>query len=216
MASKEVEMGDHSPAITVSNTGGIFLYQAYLGRVTDSTFEVFVDDHSIATGTTSTMVGDTARTWYDGISFAQINPPAGLPYDTWVTGYSLIGNDALPGFDYDGDGLPNAVEFVLGGNPSVADAASVRPTYSLDDTSFTYEFRRLDESNVAQGYSGTVYYSTGLTGWTEAVNGANGIVITEENDFYSADVDKVAVQLPNSLATGGQLFIRFGATPTGP
>jgi BNR repeat-containing family member len=74
MACKEVETGDHDTTIILTNAAGYFLYQAYLGRVTNSTLEVFVDDNAIQTGTTGTLVGDTARTWYDGVSYAKINP----------------------------------------------------------------------------------------------------------------------------------------------
>lgn len=216
MASKEVELGDHSPAIAVSNVGGIFLYQAYLGRVTNTTVDVFVDDEAIQTGSISNSVGDTARTWYDGISYAQVSPAAGLPYDIWVAGYSLSGGNALTNIDYESDGLPNAVEFVLGGNPTVDDSSTIRPTYNFSAGNFEYDFRRADVSNVSQGYVGDVYYSTDLVNWTKAVNGVSGIVISAQNDFYGAGVDKVSVQLPNSLAAGGQLFVRLGVSPAGP
>jgi hypothetical protein len=216
MACKEVELGDHSPAITISNTGALFLYQAYVGRTTNTTIEVFVDDYAIQTGTASASIGDTARTWYDGVSYAQVNPSVGLPYDVWVAGYGLTGGDALPGFDYDDDDQPNAVEFVLAGDPTVDDSATIRPTYSLNASHFVHESRRSDASNVPQGYVGSVYYSTDLLTWTEAVNGVNGIIIGDLNDFYAAGVDKVTVQLPHALATGGALFVRFGVSPASP
>lgn len=73
MACKQVDVGDHNTALVLTCSGNTFLYQAYLGRVQVSdndTFEVFVDDEAIKAGTQNTLIGDTARTWYDGISYA--------------------------------------------------------------------------------------------------------------------------------------------------
>jgi hypothetical protein len=76
MACKQVMDGDHDTPLVLTGGGNTFLYQAYLGRVqieADDTLEVFVDDEAILTGTASTPVGGICRTWYDGISFAQLN-----------------------------------------------------------------------------------------------------------------------------------------------
>jgi hypothetical protein len=74
MASQEVEPGEHDTALVLTNAAGYYLYQAYVGRMTNATFDVFVDDNSIQTGTIGTQIGSTARTWYDGVSFASVNP----------------------------------------------------------------------------------------------------------------------------------------------
>ena len=80
MASKQVENGDHHSTLTLRGSGNTYLYQAYLGRVpalANLTIEVYVDDESIQTGTTNTFIGDIARTWYDGVSYAILgNEPA--------------------------------------------------------------------------------------------------------------------------------------------
>jgi hypothetical protein len=75
MACKQVETGDHAIPIVLADSGNVFLYQAYLGRVQvnqNDTFRVFVDDEAIQTGTTGTLIGNTARTWYDGFSYAKV------------------------------------------------------------------------------------------------------------------------------------------------
>jgi hypothetical protein len=216
MACKEVEPGDHASAILLTNAAGYFLYQAYLGRVTNSSLDVFVDDNVILTGTTNTTAGNTVRTWYDGVSYAQVNPPSGTPYNTWVAGYTLSGDDALPDTDYDKDGDPNAVEFVKGGNPAINDSAATASTYSAEPDYFAYSFRRTDVSNVPGGYVGEVYYTTDFMSWTKAQNGINGVVITEDADFYGAGVDRVTVRFPYSLSAGGHLFVQFGVSPAGP
>jgi hypothetical protein len=74
MACKEVEAGDHKTTLVLTGNGNVFLYQAYLGRVSvKDTIRVFVDDEAIQTGTTGTLAGNTARTWYDGISTAGVD-----------------------------------------------------------------------------------------------------------------------------------------------
>ena len=76
-ASRTVQPGDHISPIILTNSGTNFLYQAYVGQAVASstnTLSVFVDDNAIKAGTTSPLIGDIARTWYDGISFAKLAP----------------------------------------------------------------------------------------------------------------------------------------------
>jgi hypothetical protein len=82
MACKQVQAGDHTAALELTNTiENAYLYQGCVGRVTvasNSTVSMFVDDEAIATGTTSTLAGNTTRTWYDGVSYAKIGAAAPL------------------------------------------------------------------------------------------------------------------------------------------
>jgi hypothetical protein len=73
MASKQVDSNAHTTSLTLTGSSNTHLYQAYLGRATVSasgSFDVYVDDNANKTGTASTLVGGTARTWYDGVSYA--------------------------------------------------------------------------------------------------------------------------------------------------
>jgi hypothetical protein len=72
MAGQQVAPGQHTGALVLTNSSTNFLYQAYVGRVNGSAFEVWVDDEPVQTGTASTGIGDTARTWYDGISYTPV------------------------------------------------------------------------------------------------------------------------------------------------
>jgi hypothetical protein len=76
MACKTVQPGDHDSPLVLTNNNTNFLYQAYLGRAVASSSNmigVFVDDNAIKTGSTGPLIGDTARTWYEGVSFARVN-----------------------------------------------------------------------------------------------------------------------------------------------
>ncbi|MGH7601620.1 MAG: T9SS type A sorting domain-containing protein, partial [bacterium] len=81
MACKQVEAGDHDATLVLNGSGNTFLYQAYLGRVrfaANNAIEVFVDDAAVRVGTSNTSVGDVARTWYDGLSFARVDNAVGI------------------------------------------------------------------------------------------------------------------------------------------
>jgi len=87
MGCKQVEPGQHNTTLVLSN-GPAFLYQAYVGRVTGASVNVFIDDNDIVTGTTATTSGDTVRSWYDGISYAAVSP---------VQIHLEIANNSAPG-----------------------------------------------------------------------------------------------------------------------
>ncbi len=139
--------------------------------------------------------------------------PSADPYLTWATSppYNLSGGNELPGVDADGDGLANAIEFVLGGNPANANDNDKRPTGAVSGGNFVFTFRRTDLSN----YSPVpfVEYGSTLSGWTPAENGVNGVSIVVTDDFYGAGIDRVVVSIPQALATGQKLFARLNANP---
>jgi len=75
MACKEVDSAAHDAPLVLAGGGNTFLYQAYVGRVrllAGGTIDVYVDDDATQTGTTGTLIGNTARTWYDGVSYARV------------------------------------------------------------------------------------------------------------------------------------------------
>ncbi|MEJ2196795.1 MAG: T9SS type A sorting domain-containing protein, partial [Ignavibacteriaceae bacterium] len=68
--------GDHNTTLILTGSGNTFIYQAYVGRLellANESFEVFVDDEAIQTGTIGNLIGNSARTWYDGISYAKVS-----------------------------------------------------------------------------------------------------------------------------------------------
>jgi hypothetical protein len=60
-------------------------------------------------------------------------------YQGWIESFGLTGDDLLPGTDVEPDGLDNLMEYALGGNPTIDDAAAVSPkTYTADDGGTDY------------------------------------------------------------------------------
>jgi autotransporter-associated beta strand protein len=134
----------------------------------------------------------------------------GSPYGTWSGG-------AAADADTNGDGVDNGVAWVVGAaNPS-ANAIGLIPT--LDNTTdpdfFIFNYRRNDLAAADPKTSMKVQYSSGLSAWTDATQGAD-IVITPSNDFYAVGIDKVEVKIRRTLAVGGKLFARLNVAVSTP
>ena len=130
-------------------------------------------------------------------------------YGDWETLNGIAGAGAE--VDSDGDGIPNGIEFVIGGDPSGpgSDSSALLPTITTDVTYLNFTFRRSDDST---SYGPFVEYGSNLTGWTEAEAGVNGVVINEIDDGFGAGVDSVEVKIPRALAVGARLFSRLKVT----
>ena len=139
------------------------------------------------------------------------------PFDTWATTtHGLSGDAAAATADPDHDGLANALEFVLGGEPNPANpdsnSVSLLPqvTESAGNMLFTYRCTAL--SLTQPGISITTEYGSDLTGWATALNGTLGVTINSFTDFYGPGIDKVVVSIPQSLATDSKLYARLKVT----
>jgi fibronectin-binding autotransporter adhesin len=133
-------------------------------------------------------------------------PGSGDAYGNWETLNGITGAGANT--DSDGDGIPNGIEFVIGGDPSDSPSSALLPTATVDADNVTFIFRRTDE---AASYNPYVEYGSSLTvnDWATAQGGVDNVVITEDNNFYGGNVDRVRVVIPRALATGGKLFARL-------
>ncbi|WP_035614059.1 hypothetical protein [Haloferula sp. BvORR071] len=138
------------------------------------------------------------------------------PYDTWTSAKGLSGTDAAAAADPDHDGLSNAIEFVIGGEPNPANAgaesSALAPTITTTDTHLVFTFRRTDTALTQPGIAITAAYSSSLGGWTTAQNGVNGVTIVVTDDGFGAGVDKVEVSIPKTLANGSRIFARLNAS----
>lgn len=134
------------------------------------------------------------------------NPSAGNAYSNWESTNGITGAGGAA--DSDADGIPNGIEFVIGGDPSGpgSDSHSLLPSATVDAMNLTFVFRRADES-VA--FAPRVRYGPDLDAWATAQNGVNGVIITEDNNFYDASTDRVTVVIPRVLAGGPKFFARL-------
>lgn len=133
----------------------------------------------------------------------------GNAYQSWAAANGIPG--ASPTADSDNDGIPNGIEFVIGGHPNGPGAdSSLLPTFSSSDPAyFDFVFRRSDDS---AGFDPYVEYGSDLSGWTTAEPGEptlNPVQIDETDDFYGEGIDQVTVRIPKALGTGAKLFARL-------
>lgn len=136
-------------------------------------------------------------------------------YTTWTNSFPSLSNTAFD-FDFDNDGIATGLEWVLGGNPTVNDAASIMPTVVGSAASgVTLTFNR--EEDTIGVVTLVVEYGTTLASFPDSVtvgassSGAdgNGVTVTV-NDV--PDPDSVMVNVPASNESGGKLFARLKAT----
>lgn len=113
-----------------------------------------------------------------------------------------------PGFDYDGDGLPNLLEFVLGGDPKAGSTAilpKVKAPGPIADDKVSVTYRR---KISAAGISQVIEHSTTLLqSWTPAIHGQGGVSISVAP--VDASTEEVTVTLPPA---GARYFVRLKAT----
>jgi len=134
----------------------------------------------------------------------------GNAFDTWAGsgGRGLSGAAAAFGADPDRDGIPNGLEFVLGGEPNPAHANSnsqaLLPTVASIGNNMMFTFTRTHE---AAFLNPGVEFSTNLAGgWTTAVDPDNASIVLTPG----ALADTVTVSLPKGSNT--QLFARLRVT----
>lgn len=131
-------------------------------------------------------------------------------YTTWrYARPALTGPSGLPGTDYDGDGLPNAVEFLCGTDPLLSSQpggpdpnADRAPVYSLTPTHFRAEYR-LSAPNAALGSGNT------LTLQPSATLDPAGPWTNLTPSVVSGDLLRAEIPLSN----GDRQFLRFLVLP---
>jgi autotransporter-associated beta strand protein len=130
------------------------------------------------------------------------------PYATWTVSENLVAgvNDGVTQ-DPDGDGTPNILEFVLGGDPLAADAY-LSPVVTLTADHFIFTFNRSDasEQEVALDFQS----GSDLATWTEVAIGATSagsVGVVENGDAP----DTVTVTLARSNQAGALLLCRLKA-----
>jgi len=151
--------------------------------------------------------GFTSPTWmgYPAVGVEPLVLPAG--YLSWAAGYfpgvidpAIINTTADP----DQDGLCNAMEMVLGGNPATVMDAALLPACELRHTNLgagfanyvLFSYRRTALA-VATGITSGAQYSPNLVEpWTNAMDGVAGVKVLEDPGFYGTGIDRVQVFIP--------------------
>ena len=106
-------------------------------------------------------------------------------YGTWATANGIGGES--PAADHDQDGIPNAVEWVLGGNPNGLDTNKL-PLATTPAGDFVFTFKRAQASKTADT-SVVIEVGTTLTAWPSLYTVGNttagstaGVTVTDNGD----------------------------------
>jgi len=137
-------------------------------------------------------------------------------FDSWATvTHGLSGGNAAFDFDNDNDGIPNGMEWILGGNPTVNDNPSILPTVTGTAAGgLTLVFNRASASIPETTL--TCEWNTNLNSPWNSIPigivdvGPSGINPTVDIDAPS--VGKVTVNIPAGNTVGGKVFARLKAT----
>lgn len=138
----------------------------------------------------------------------------GTPAEAWRTthfGTALADGPAADAADPEGDGIPNGIEWPLGGNPLQRDAASL---WRIDwaEGEVVVSFGRVDASESSATL--VTQWSTDLATWNDIPVGSEGsgpdsngaVVSIAEN---GPDPDAVTVSIPRANGPEGRLFVRL-------
>lgn len=136
---------------------------------------------------------------YNGLKQIALVKSTLTGYAAWAAARGLAGSNAAADADPDKDGIANAVEFVLGGEPNPANPGSqssaLLPTFEVTATHLIVTHRRADD---AAYLNPAIRYSPTLGPWTTAVHGTGGVTITPTNDHFGPGIDRVVVSIPRS------------------
>lgn len=180
-----------------------------------------IDSHSLALGPNGTIaiagtVDGGRFSAFDNDDFATIlyrELPGPVSFAAWAAGFGLTGAEASPEADPDHDGIPNGVEFVLGGNPQ----SSITPhpaKATFRDGNMVLTLAREDRSETPD-VTLKVETSTDLVNWTTnfffigsstAHGSSRGVTIAENGDAP----DSITVEIPH--AGNDRVFARLKVT----
>jgi autotransporter-associated beta strand protein len=137
------------------------------------------------------------------------NPPLS-GYAAWRAANAPTGTASD---DFDGDGVANAIEYVLGGTSGTSDRAKL-PVISMVGGNALFRFVR-DHASIDGATTVEIEVSSDLRDWStryavpaDAV--ANQAGVTVQKNFPAAGKDTVTLALPLTGVTG---FVRMKVTP---
>lgn len=111
--------------------------------------------------------GTSAWTFTEATGELTVAPSGGgTPFEQWLNGFpSLTGADRDPSADPEGDGSPNLIEFVTGGDPTLSDTDKAPQGQIVGDI-YVFSFNRPDEI-ASSGVNVIIEVGTTLTNWPD-------------------------------------------------
>ncbi|MEY4487847.1 MAG: hypothetical protein RIQ79_355 [Verrucomicrobiota bacterium] len=125
------------------------------------------------------------------------------PFAAWANGFGL--DASVPGFasaDNDGDGVPNLLEYVLGGNPTVTNIGLLPTATVTEDVTGKHLVVEYKRTVAAASVTTTVETSADLQSWTVLTDGVNAEidVISSFGQGYNVDINTLVANNYTGLA----------------
>jgi DNA-binding beta-propeller fold protein YncE len=149
-------------------------------------------------GTIATLVSGEDSPF--GIAVIEREEPPPVTFASWIAGFGLSTQESEAGADPDGDGIPNLLEYFLGGTPTAANR-SLLPVQAIETVAgvpyLTLSFPRNPD---AAGVSFAIEQSVDLQNWLAA---GSSVMVLEEAP------DQMKIGLPLSEANDARHFLRL-------
>jgi len=163
-------------------------------------------------GTWTLKIADTAEADIGTLTAATItlSGSSGSDFASWIAGFPAVGelNGRLD--DFDGDGLPNAVENLLDSSPSTWNAGLVEVSASGGSLVFHHTFAPQPASDV----SGSYEWSSDLVNWHASGAEFEGTTITISSEVVTDEPHPEGWKRVTASVTQGSLdryFVRLRA-----
>ena len=199
-----------------SASGNIITLQLTSAASANATLDYLKDSWSFGESVSSLLYGIN---FIPALTFADVPIGVLAPYQSWTSSKNLNGLAAAGDADPDNDGVKNALEFVLGGEPNPANpnsnSSALLPTSTRNlagDLVFT--FRRKLASvggvNLAFRWSGDLTFPTLNTiPINSTSSSADGVTVAISN--FDAATETIIITVPAAKVVGGKLFGRLHA-----
>ena len=186
--NKTKKYGLTDPELTFSATGllGSDTLSGALTRATGESPGTYAISLGTLSGTPNYLLS------YTGSSFV-IQPN----YQSWAAAQNLFDNDALKDSDPDQDGMSNAHEFAMGGNPSVASTATIVITSAPGGIKFLW-IERKDKTLVSYLPKTSADLGAPFSDWTPV----QSVLSSPQPEGIHSDYEQVEVVLPTSAGKG--------------
>lgn len=165
---------------------------------------LFIDNIQMPAGTYGTT-GSGAQfpddTRFTGSGVVQVTTgPAPTGYTGWAATHAPTGG---PADDYDSDGVPNAVEYILGGTKDANDLGKL-PQPDVSGGSFLFRFVR-DQTAMTPDVTVTIEVTTDLADWSESYPVATAPEVATTDNGNGTET--VTLAIPRG--PGGRMFARL-------
>jgi autotransporter-associated beta strand protein len=161
----DLDLTDSETGILPNGTKLILI--EYSGQSITGSFTGLAEGADVAVGNNSYIIAYNGTLGGTG-SFVTLTVANSTPYELWIDSFATITDpaDRPATADADDDGLANAVEFVLGTNPSLNSPGPVLST-QIQAGSFLFSFSR-DKAAGEAGFTSHIELSDTLGEWTTA------------------------------------------------